>query len=82
MKLFRGDDKPGHGISPEDLRYIIIILFSAVGWSIFLLFYNPQWKMARIKSVDYFRVPLHWLFVQITDEDGHYGWGESTLEGC
>ncbi|BDD59355.1 hypothetical protein MPDQ_007577 [Monascus purpureus] len=37
--------------------------------------------MAKIKSIEYFRVLPRWLFVKIVDEDGHYGWGESTLEG-
>lgn len=37
--------------------------------------------MAKIKSIEYFRVLPRWLFVKITDEDGQYGWGESTLEG-
>ncbi|KAG4413114.1 hypothetical protein IFR04_013731 [Cadophora malorum] len=37
--------------------------------------------MAKIKSVEYFRVPPRWLFVKITDEDGGVGWGEGSLEG-
>lgn len=37
--------------------------------------------MAKIKSIEYFRVLPRWLFVKIVDEEGHYGWGESTLEG-
>lgn len=37
--------------------------------------------MAKIKSIEHFRVLPRWLFVKITDEDGVYGWGESTLEG-
>lgn len=37
--------------------------------------------MARIKSIEYFRVPPRWLFVKICDEEGRYGWGEATLEG-
>lgn len=37
--------------------------------------------MAKIKSIEYFRVLPRWLFVKVTDEDGYYGWGESTLEG-
>lgn len=37
--------------------------------------------MAKIKSVEYFRVPPRWLFVKITDEDGGVGWGEASLEG-
>lgn len=37
--------------------------------------------MAKIKSIEYFRVLPRWLFVKITDDEGRYGWGESTLEG-
>ena len=37
--------------------------------------------MAKIKTIEYFRVPPRWLFVKVTDENGNYGWGESTLEG-
>lgn len=37
--------------------------------------------MAKIKSIEYFRVLPRWLFVKVTTEDGLYGWGESTLEG-
>lgn len=37
--------------------------------------------MAKIKSIEYFRVPPRWLFVKVTDENDKYGWGESTLEG-
>jgi galactonate dehydratase len=37
--------------------------------------------MAKIKSIEYFRVLPRWLFVKVTSEDGLYGWGESTLEG-
>lgn len=37
--------------------------------------------MAKIKTIEYFRVLPRWLFVKVTDEDGDYGWGESTLEG-
>lgn len=37
--------------------------------------------MVKIKKIEYFRVKPRWLFVKITDEEGHYGWGESTLEG-
>lgn len=37
--------------------------------------------MAIIKSIEYFRVPPRWLFVKITDVDGHAGWGEASLEG-
>ena len=37
--------------------------------------------MARIKSLEYFRVKPRWLFVKLIDEQGRYGWGEATLEG-
>lgn len=37
--------------------------------------------MAKIKSIEYFRVLPRWLFVKIIDQNGYYGWGESTLEG-
>ncbi len=37
--------------------------------------------MTKIKSIEYFRVLPRWLFVKVCDEDGNYGWGESTLEG-
>ena len=37
--------------------------------------------MARIKTIEYFRVPPRWLFVKITDELGNAGWGEASLEG-
>jgi galactonate dehydratase len=37
--------------------------------------------MAKIKSVEYFRVPPRWLFVKITDDEGRVGWGEASLEG-
>ncbi|KAI9926327.1 hypothetical protein ASPWEDRAFT_176704 [Aspergillus wentii DTO 134E9] len=37
--------------------------------------------MAKIKSVEYFRVKPRWLFVKVTDEQGRIGWGEATLEG-
>lgn len=37
--------------------------------------------MAKIKTIEHFRVLPRWLFVKITDEQGGYGWGESTLEG-
>ncbi|KAJ5625413.1 hypothetical protein N7510_001722 [Penicillium lagena] len=37
--------------------------------------------MARIKSMEYFRVPPRWLFVKVTDEAGNVGWGEASLEG-
>lgn len=35
--------------------------------------------MAKIKSVERFRVKPRWVFVKITDEDGRIGWGEATL---
>ncbi|PWW74440.1 enolase C-terminal domain-like protein [Tuber magnatum] len=37
--------------------------------------------MAKITSIEYFRVLPRWLFVKVTSEDGQFGWGESTLEG-
>jgi galactonate dehydratase len=37
--------------------------------------------MARIKTIEYFRVKPRWLFVLIKDVLGGYGWGEATLEG-
>jgi galactonate dehydratase len=37
--------------------------------------------MAKIKSIEYFRVKPRWLLVKITDENGQFGWGEATLEG-
>lgn len=38
-------------------------------------------KMTKIRSVEYFRLPPRWLFVKITDEHDHFGWGEASLEG-
>jgi len=37
--------------------------------------------MAKIKEIEYFRVKPRWLFVKVTDDEGHIGWGEGTLEG-
>lgn len=37
--------------------------------------------MAKIKTIEYFRVLPRWLFVKVCDDQGNYGWGESTLEG-
>ncbi|KUI69379.1 D-galactonate dehydratase [Cytospora mali] len=37
--------------------------------------------MGKIASMEYFRVPPRWLFVKITDDAGHVGWGEASLEG-
>jgi len=37
--------------------------------------------MGKIAKIEYFRVPPRWLFVKITDEAGHFGWGEASLEG-
>ena len=37
--------------------------------------------MAKIKTIEHFRVPPRWLFVKLTDQDGNYGWGEASLEG-
>lgn len=41
----------------------------------------PADKMVKIHSIEYFRVLPRWLFVKVIDEEGRYGWGESTLEG-
>jgi galactonate dehydratase len=40
---------------------------------------TPQ--LAKIKTIEYFRVKPRWLFVKICDDQGNYGWGEATLEG-
>ncbi|KAK0344829.1 hypothetical protein LTR91_009156 [Friedmanniomyces endolithicus] len=37
--------------------------------------------MAPIATIEHFRVLPRWLFVKITDTEGHVGWGEATLEG-
>jgi galactonate dehydratase len=37
--------------------------------------------MAKIKSIEYFRIPPRWLFVKISDVEGNVGWGEASLEG-
>jgi galactonate dehydratase len=37
--------------------------------------------MAKIKTLERFRVKPRWIFVKITDEEGKVGWGEGTLEG-
>ncbi|GES63724.1 D-galactonate dehydratase [Aspergillus terreus] len=37
--------------------------------------------MAKIKSIEYFRVKPRWLFVKVTDDQDRFGWGEGTLEG-
>jgi galactonate dehydratase len=37
--------------------------------------------MPKIRSIEYFSVKPRWVFVKVTDEEGQYGWGESTLEG-
>lgn len=37
--------------------------------------------MAKIKTIERFRVKPRWVFVKITDEDERVGWGEGTLEG-
>jgi galactonate dehydratase len=41
----------------------------------------PSMPLAKIKSIEYFRVKPRWLFVKICDDQGCYGWGEATLEG-
>ena len=38
-------------------------------------------EMAKIKSIEHFRVRPRWLFVKVCDDEGHFGWGEATLEG-
>jgi galactonate dehydratase len=35
-------------------------------------------KIARIET---FLVPPRWLFVRVETADGHFGWGEASLEG-
>lgn len=35
--------------------------------------------MAKIKSVEKFRVKPRWLFVKITDDEGKVGWGEVSI---
>lgn len=35
--------------------------------------------MARIASIESFRVPPRWIFVRVTTEDGRVGWGESIV---
>lgn len=42
---------------------------------------NDTADMGKIATLEYFRLPPRWLFVKITDEDGHAGWGEASLEG-
>src|ERR1700743_2818874 len=37
--------------------------------------------LAKIKTVEYFRVKPRWLFFKICAAQGNYGWGEATLEG-
>jgi galactonate dehydratase len=37
--------------------------------------------MAKIKTIERFRVKPRWVFVKITDDEGSIGWGEGTLEG-
>lgn len=41
----------------------------------------PSMSLAKIKSIEYFRVKPRWLFVKICDDQGNFGWGEATLEG-
>jgi galactonate dehydratase len=35
----------------------------------------------QIDRIETFFVPPRWLFVRVETEDGHYGWGEASLEG-
>jgi hypothetical protein len=44
-------------------------------------FYSVYTTMAKIRSIEYFRVKPRWLFVLIKDDAGGHGWGEATLEG-
>jgi galactonate dehydratase len=56
-------------VTPQNLRVLTYLV--PVG--------RPE--MAPIKSIEYFRVKPRWLFVKVTDENDHTGWGEATLEG-
>lgn len=35
----------------------------------------------QIDRIETFLVPPRWLFVRVETEDGHFGWGEASLEG-
>ena len=35
----------------------------------------------QIARIETFVVPPRWLFVRVETEDGHFGWGEASLEG-
>jgi galactonate dehydratase len=35
----------------------------------------------QISRIETFLVPPRWLFVRLETEDGHFGWGEGSLEG-
>jgi galactonate dehydratase len=35
----------------------------------------------KIDRIETFLVPPRWLFVRVETEDGHFGWGEASLEG-
>ena len=35
----------------------------------------------EISRIETFLVPPRWLFVRVEAEDGHFGWGEASLEG-
>jgi galactonate dehydratase len=35
----------------------------------------------KITRIETFYVPPRWLFVRIEADDGHFGWGEASLEG-
>lgn len=37
--------------------------------------------MAKIRSMETFKVPPRWLFLKITTDDGLVGWGEPVVEG-
>jgi len=36
----------------------------------------------KIAKIETFVVPPRWLFVRVESEDGAFGWGEASLEGC
>ena len=55
---------------------------SLAAWLFLPLFLTLCWTLImKIATIEYFRVLPRWLFVKIVDEEGHYGWGEATLEG-
>lgn len=63
---------------------MFVILIEARSWLLACSSFLPAstiYTMAKIKSIEYFRVLPRWLFVKVTDDEGYSGWGESTLEG-